>query len=275
MSHGRTLHRVPRHPHAWLGWLLASQALVAALWWWAGWRVGLPAMLLSHAPFVLSALLPRAALYAPVLSRLPTGERVAWLTIDDGPSDDTTALLDLLDRHRARATFFLVGERAAARPQLVREILRRGHGIGNHSHGHPQAWFWALGPRRMAREIGQAQATLAALAGAPPRWFRSVVGMTNPFVAAPLRRHGLARVAWSARGFDAVRADPDAVAARIARDLAPGAIVLLHEGAPHGRSVEIVARVLERLQAAGYRTVLPEDPAAADTTSSPAAATFP
>ncbi|NZA27260.1 polysaccharide deacetylase family protein [Luteimonas sp. SJ-92] len=269
MSHGRTLHRVPRHPHAWLGWLLASQALVAALWWWAGWRVGLPAMLLSHAPFVLAALLPRASLYAPVLSRLPTGERVAWLTIDDGPSDDTLAMLDLLDRHRARATFFLVGERAAARPQLVREILGRGHGIGNHSHTHPQAWFWALGPRRMAREIGEAQATLAALAGAPPRWFRSVVGMTNPFVAAPLRRHGLARVAWSARGFDAVRGDPDAVAARIGRDLAPGAIVLLHEGAPHGRSVEIVARVLERLQAAGYRTVLPEDPAAAHQLPSP------
>ncbi|WP_407353023.1 polysaccharide deacetylase family protein [Luteimonas sp. R10] len=257
MSGRQTLHRVPDRPHAWLAWLLPSQALVIALWWGFGWRIGLPAMLLSHVPFWVSVLLPRATLYGPVLARLPVEERAVWLTIDDGPSDDTAAILDLLDRHGACATFFLVGARAAARPELVREILRRGHGIGNHSQTHPQAWFWALGPRRMAREIGEAQATLAALAGVAPRWFRSVVGMTNPFVAAPLRRHGLARVAWSARGYDAVRGDPAEAVARIERDLAPGAIVLLHEGAPHGRSVETIERLLQRLQALGYRAVLP------------------
>lgn len=258
MSGRQTLHRVPRRPHAWLAWLLPSQALVVALWWGFGWRIGLPAMALSHLPFWLSVLLPRATLYGPVLARLPLDEPAVWLTIDDGPSDDTAAILDLLDRHHARATFFLVGARAAARPALVREIQRRGHDIGNHSQTHPQAWFWALGPRRMAREIGDAQATLAALTGGPPHWFRSVVGMTNPFVAAPLRRHGLARVAWSARGYDAVRADPAAAVARIERDLAPGAIVLLHEGAPHGRSIETVERLLLRLRALGYRTVLPD-----------------
>ena len=71
-----------------------------------------------------------------------------------------------------------------------------------------------------------------------------------------------ARTGWRgsavARGFDALEADPAKVMARIERDLAPGAIVLLHEGAPHGRSVETIARVLERLDALGYRTVLPE-----------------
>ena len=259
MSEGGTLHRVPQRPHAWLALFLPSQLLVALAWWAWGWQAGLPLLMLSHLPFVAATLMPRARLYAPVLSRLPLDESAAWLTIDDGPSDDTLPILDLLDAHGAKATFFLVGERAAARPELVAEILRRGHGIGNHSHTHPQAWFWALGPRRMAREVGDAQRTLTNLTGAPPRWFRSVVGMTNPFVAARLKQHGLARVAWNARGFDAVRDDPARVAADVERDLAPGAIILMHEGAPHGRSVEMIKALLERLQSRGYATVLPDD----------------
>src|SRR5690606_32659647 len=258
MSEGGTLHRVPRRPHAWLALFLPSQLLVALAWWTWGWQAGLPLMLLSHAPFVAAALMPRARLYAPVLSRLPAAAKQAWLTIDDGPSDDTLPILDLLDAHRAKATFFLVGERAAARPEAVAETASRGRGLGNRSHPHPRAWFWALGPRCRARAVGDAQRALPRLPGTPPRWVRSVVGMTGPFVAAPLKRHGLARVAWSARGFDAVRDDPVRVAADVERDLAPGAIILMHEGAPHGRSVEMVQAVLERLRANGYSTVVPD-----------------
>jgi peptidoglycan/xylan/chitin deacetylase (PgdA/CDA1 family) len=253
------LHRVPRRPHAWWLALLLSQALVAALWWRFGWEVGVPLMLASHAVFWWGVMKPASALFSPVLARLPTRESRVWLTIDDGPSDDTAATLDLLDEHRAKATFFVVGERARARPELLREIARRGHGIGNHSHSHPQAWFWALGPDAMRRQVGDAQRAIAQITGTAPRWFRAVVGMANPFVSAPLREHGLARVAWSARGYDAVAADPAAVVARIENDLAPGAIVLLHEGAGHGRSVEVLALLLQRLDALGYRAVLPEE----------------
>ncbi|KAF1687156.1 acetyl xylan esterase [Pseudoxanthomonas broegbernensis] len=257
MSALDTQHCIPRRPHAWAAWLALSQLAVAIVWWRLGWPWGLPALLLSHALFLVPVFLPRATFYGPVLARLPTAERAAWLTIDDGPSDDTPAILDVLERHGARATFFLVGARAQARPHLVAEILRRGHGIGNHSHTHPQSRFWALGPRAMGREIAHAQQALAQIAGAPPRWFRSVVGMTNPFVSASLRRHGLVRVAWCARGYDAVDADPGKVLRRIGRGLRPGAIVLLHEGAPHGRSVEIVEATLRLLQREGYATVAP------------------
>ena len=253
-----TLRRVPRFPHAWAWCFVASQALVAWLWVRFGWQVGLPAMVASHWPFWWATLVPDSALFSPVLRRLPTDDAVAWLTIDDGPSDDTRAMLDLLDAHRAKATFFLVGERARARPELVHEIVRRGHGVGNHSATHPQAWFWALPPHRMREEIERTQATLRELTGTTPHWFRAVVGMANPFVAAVLKAHGMTRVAWSARGYDALASDPDVVASRIERQLKPGAIVLLHEGAKHGRNVEAVRAVLERLQARGYRTVLPD-----------------
>lgn len=256
MTAPETLHRIPVHPWRWLPWLLVSQLLVALLWWRLGWMWGLPLLLLSHALFVVPVFLPNSRFYAPVTSRAP-GQDV-WLTIDDGPSDETLAVLELLDWHDAKATFFMVGERAQARPELVQEVLRRGHDIGNHSHSHPQARFWALGPAQMAREIGHCQQVLTTIAGSPPRWYRSVVGMTNPFVAVALKRHGLVRIGWSARGYDGVSCTPEGVVARIAPDLAPGAIVLLHEGAAHGHNLTIIDAVLQQLQARGLRARLPQ-----------------
>lgn len=255
--------RPPRFPRVWLWLLLLSQATVVAVWWMFGWRVGLPAMMASHVPFWWGTLWPRSQVLMPALTRLPTRGKVVWLTIDDGPSGETVPMLDLLDARGAKATFFLVGQRAAARPDLVREILRRGHGIGNHSASHPSAWFWALGPRRMRHEVDETQRILGEIAGTPPRWFRAVVGMSNPFLASALKAHGLTRVAWSARGFDAVAADPQVVVARIERGLSPGAIVLLHEGATHGGNLATLAALLARLEALGYRTTLPEWSAAA------------
>jgi peptidoglycan/xylan/chitin deacetylase (PgdA/CDA1 family) len=253
-----TPHPIPRRPHAW-AWVFAlSQLLALAAGWRWGWAAGLALLVSSHAPFWWGTFRPGSRLLGPVVRRLPTTAPQVWLTIDDGPSDDTLAMLDALQAHGARATFFLVGERAARWPELVREILRRGHAIGNHSLSHPAGTFWALGPRRMHREIAETQRILADIAGTPPRWFRAVVGMSNPFVHAALRAHGLARVAWSARGYDGVSGDARRVVARIERDLAPGAIVLLHEGAPHGRNVETLHLLLQRLDTLGYRCVLPE-----------------
>ena len=249
---------IPKSPRRWWAWLLVSQLLVVWLWWRFGWQVGLPCMVASHVPFWWGVLMPRSRFYSPCLSRLPTCERVVWLTIDDGPSPETPAMLDLLDAHHARATFFVVGERAAAQPELIREIVRRGHGIGNHSTSHPAALFWALGPTRMRDEITRCQDILHSISGSAPIWFRAVVGMANPFVAAPLRDLGLARVAWSARGYDGVVGDVSQVVARIERDLALGAIVLLHEGAAHGHNIDILRGVLEKLDAAGLRAMLPE-----------------
>lgn len=258
MPAATVLHTVPRHPHAWAAFALVLHLAVALAWWRLGWHWGLGLLMALHLGFVWGTLRPGSRLFGPVRRRFPTARREAWLTIDDGPSDDTPAILDLLDRHGAKATFFLVGQRAQARPELVREITARGHGIGNHSHTHPQARFWALGPRAMRREILDCQRTLAGITGVAPRWFRAVVGHANPFVHAPLRDAGLSRLAWSARGYDAVESDPVRITASIARDLTPGAILLLHEAAPHGRSVEVIAAVLDALAGEGYRCVVPE-----------------
>ncbi|PJK11572.1 acetyl xylan esterase [Lysobacteraceae bacterium NML08-0793] len=251
------LHRPPRYPQMWLFWCVLVHALVAGLFWLGGMWVGLVALLAGHLFLLWGVLWPYSSLYGPVLTHLLGDAPRVWLTIDDGPSHDTRALLDVLDAHRARATFFLVAERARQHPELVQEIIRRGHQIGNHSLSHPAAWFWALGPWRMHDEIHQAQQILGEIAGQPPRWFRAVVGMANPFVHAPLKALGLARVAWSARGFDGVSRSVEEVLATLEKDLRPGAIVLLHEGGD-GRHVEILRRVLQRLDALGLRAELPD-----------------
>jgi len=256
-STAETLQRPPRHPWAWAWLFAAAQIAGLVVGWRYGWQWGLPLILGTQALLFWATLWPQSRLLSPVLVRLPERERTVWLTIDDGPSHDSGAILDLLDRHQAKACFFVVGDRAEAQSERVREMLLRGHEIGNHSYSHPEKWFWALPPRAMREQIERAQAVLTAITGRPPRWFRAVVGMANPFVAAALKPLGLTRVAWCARGFDAREADPARIVARITRGLRPGAIVLLHEGAPHGRSVAIVEAVLAHLAAQGYRCVLP------------------
>lgn len=211
-----------------------------------------------HLPLVVATLYPHSTWFGPVLDRLPTDRPEIWLTIDDGPSADTAAVLDVLDEFHARATFFLVSDRARQRPDLVASIRQRGHDIGNHTASHPAAWFWCLGPARMDEEVSRAQQVLTTLSGERPRWFRSVAGHTNPFVEPALARHGLTRVSWSARGYDAVSGRPDQVARRVSANLSPGAIVLLHEGAAHGQSVAILRRVLEAARARGLATALPK-----------------
>lgn len=237
--------------------LLLAVLVVAVVWSQLGSGWGLVALLLAPGLFVLPVFLPNSGFYAPVLSRWDGASQRIWLTIDDGPSADTEALLALLARHQARATFFLVGERAAAQPALVRAIVAAGHSIGNHSHSHPQAWWWALGPAALSRQIGQCQQQLAAITGSAPRWYRSVVGHTNPFVAAVLRRHGLCRVGWSARGYDGVAAEVPAVLARITPQLLPGAIVLLHEGGPAGQAEAVLDGVLQAAAQRGLRADIP------------------
>ena len=171
------------------------------------------------------------------MNRAPDGKGVL-LTIDDGPHPDTTlALLDQLDRYNAKAVFFVIGQRAQQWPALLQEMTRRGHTIGNHSQTHPASWFWALGPWRTWAEIANCQNSLRQLLGHAPLWFRAPVGHFNLCTHPALKRLGLRLMGWSCRGFDGVDQDVPRVLSRLAPDLRPGAIVLLHEGRPTSAAV--------------------------------------
>lgn len=198
------------------------------LWPWA-----LVALAANHAVLTFTGLWPRSTALGQNLVRLPAAaiaRRELALTIDDGPDPAVTpAVLDLLDAHGARATFFCIAERAQRHPELAREIVRRGHSVQNHSLRHRHT-FSLLGPRGFAREIASAQDMLAQVTGESPAFFRAPAGLRNPFLAPVLHRQGLMLASWTRRGFDTRERDPQRVLMRLLRGLAAGDILLLHDG---------------------------------------------
>ncbi|MDQ6626838.1 MAG: polysaccharide deacetylase family protein, partial [Pseudomonadota bacterium] len=228
------------------------------------WPWALGAVAANHLAIAGAGLWPRSSLLGANVTRLPgaaTGRRELALTIDDGPDPEVTpAVLDLLDAHAVSATFFAIAERAARHPGLCREIVRRGHSVQNHSDRHSHR-FSVLGPKAMAREIASAQARLADASGETPRFFRAPAGLRNAFLGPILERLDLQLVSWTRRGFDTVQRSGDAVLERLARGLAAGDILLLHDGnaarTSAGRPLvlEVLPRLLARCAAADLRAV--------------------
>ena len=233
---------------------LVAAPIAAVLLWQASPLAAVGVIALSHALVLYPTLRPNVQWLGPVMTRFATGSSELWLTIDDGPTDDTPAVLDALDRHGAKATFFVKGALAKQRPDLVREMIRRGHGVENHSQTHPSGSFWCLPPGLIRREIDECTRVLTEITGQAPRCFRAPVGMKNPFVHPALG--DLVLVGWSARAFDAVISDPEVVLRRLLPDVSPGSILVLHQGRP--ASARIIDRVLQELRDRGYAFVVPE-----------------
>ncbi len=198
---------------------------------------------------MLGTLVSSCAWFGPLVKRQPSGSKHPLLTIDDGPHPQhTPAILEILDRHGLKAIFFLIGERADRHPELVREIVRRGHEVGNHTQTHPATRFWALRPRAMWNEIAQCQETLTRIVPQhSPRYFRPPAGHHNPFCVLTARALGLTTLMWTARGFDGTLRNMNQVLSRIRRKLTDDGIVLIHEATP--LTVELTEKVAAMLAA--------------------------
>jgi peptidoglycan/xylan/chitin deacetylase (PgdA/CDA1 family) len=225
----------------------ALAVVAPALW---PWSVG--ALVANHAVLSAAGLWPRASLLGPNLVRLPppaVAQRQIALTFDDGPDPEATPrVLDLLDAAGVRASFFCIGRRARQYPALVREIVARGHRVENHGDAHAKT-FAAYGLRRLRADIGGAQATLADLTGQAPRFFRPLGGIRTPLLDPVLTRLDLRLASWTRRGFDSVNGDAERVYGRLVRGLAPGDILLLHDGdaARTGEGEPVALAILPRL----------------------------
>ena len=228
------------------------------------WTAVLAAVAANHLALFGASFAPRSSLLGANLTRLPdaaVARREIAITFDDGPDPEITPqVLDCLDRAGARGTFFCVGARAAAHPGVVREIVRRGHAVENHSQEHSTAFGW-YGPDRLRREIGTAQETLARLAGRAPAFFRAPFGVRSPFVDPVLARLGLAYVSWTRRGYDTVDGDATRVLARLAGRLDAGDVLVLHDGVASGAQrgrptmLEVLPRLLELVAGRGLKPV--------------------
>jgi peptidoglycan/xylan/chitin deacetylase (PgdA/CDA1 family) len=203
----------------------------------------------------LGVAIPQLRFFGPFVCRGEgTRDRAVALTFDDGPDPvSTPALLDLLREAGVPAAFFCIGERVAAHPELAARIAREGHLVENHSYHHSHLTnFFGVG--RLCAELKRTQAIIERTTGVAPTCFRPPMGLSNPRVFRAARTVGLRVVGWTARGFDTRAADPARIVERVLRGIAPGGVILLHDGdIAADRLVATVERLLAALRARGYQ----------------------
>ena len=234
-------------------------ALKPEFWPWVG------AVLASNQLALVGAgLWPRSNWLGPNIVRLPQAAAARGevaLTFDDGPDPAVTPrVLDVLDRYGAKASFFCVGARAEAFPEIIKEIVHRGHSIENHTFRHPNSFACYL-PAGLRREIEHAQSILARIAGRAPEFFRAPAGLRSPLLEPILASTGLRYAAWTRRGYDAVDGEPARVGRRLAANLAAGDVLLLHDaGSARTRAgapvvLAVLPALLDQLAAKGLKSL--------------------
>jgi len=188
--------------------------------------------------------------------RGPRTRRALALTFDDGPSETTPQILDLLARYNVAATFFQCGNNVERLPEVARAVRQAGHEIGNHSHSHS---ILSLRPRRfIEQELWLAQEVIEERTGARPVWFRAPYGVRWFGIGHVLERLRLTGVMWTVIGYDWKR-KAGAVVERVAGAVSNGAIVCLHDGRElHVKpdiavTLEAVRRLVPLLLDQGYK----------------------
>jgi peptidoglycan/xylan/chitin deacetylase (PgdA/CDA1 family) len=223
---------------------LAAVIVHPDIWIWV-----LAAVVADHVLLTFAGLWPRCTLLGSNWTSLPEASAARGeiaITIDDGPDPDVTpAVLELLDRHGVKATFFCIGEKARSHPDLCQDIADRGHAVENHSMHHSYH-FTLLLLGKCYSELASAQDILASITGIRPSFFRAPAGLRNPLLDFVLSRLNLQLVSWTRRGFDTVEQNPQVVLAKLLDGLKAGDILLLHDGNA-ARTVMGVPVILEVL----------------------------
>jgi peptidoglycan/xylan/chitin deacetylase (PgdA/CDA1 family) len=197
-----------------------------------------------------------SSVFAPSVWRGPSDRRSIALTFDDGPSESTPAILEILDGYGVRATFFQCGANVERLPEIARAVADAGHEIGNHSHTHP--YLFLRSPRAIHNDLFHAQETIVERTGARPVWFRAPFGVRWPGLRAAQKRLHLTGVMWTAIGYDWNSTAEDVVA-HMSRNAGNGAILCLHDGRelrakPDVRvTIEAVRRLVPKLLDQGYK----------------------
>ncbi|CAB1128778.1 NodB homology domain-containing protein [Candidatus Hydrogenisulfobacillus filiaventi] len=214
----------------------------------AGWA---SAVLLAAA-----AAAPARAASALVVSRVPTTDKVAALSFDDGPTAKwTPRVLQVLTAHHVPATFFIIGSQANRYPELIREEVKAGMEIG--SHGATHLTLRARSAEQVQREVEENAAILTALGAPKPRLYRLPGGRSDAVSLDVLGRMGYTVIGWTIDTRDWQRRySADHMARQVLREIRPGSIIIFHDGTNSSTAtVQAVEQIIPRLQAEGYRLV--------------------
>jgi peptidoglycan/xylan/chitin deacetylase (PgdA/CDA1 family) len=240
--------------------VLAAFGVFAALWFAAAplsWIIAGTIAACALALLLWGVFDVNSSLWAPTFWRARGSNSIA-LTFDDGPDPNfTPRVLEILAREKVPAAFFVVGERAAAVPALVRAIASAGHIVGNHSHTH--AWninfAWHA---RLRHEVAACSEAIKSAIGKMPAFYRAPFGFKNPALGDVLQDAGLVCIGWQLRGFDAVGGSAESIARRLVLKAKAGGVLLLHDGAglqgtsDRSATLEALPMIIEGLRARGF-----------------------
>lgn len=240
-------------------------AFIFVLLWPQHWLWAVIAIICDHLYIVAAGLLPRSQVLGINWTSLPISSqqrREIALTIDDGPDPEVTPkVLDILDEHGVKATFFCIGKQAETYPDLCREIVRRGHAVENHTQHHWHYFSLLLNSKKIRLEIETAQRVLTEITGTAPLFFRPTAGLRNLLLDPVLFNLGLKLVSWTRRGFDTRNTKPTQVLNKLLQNLDAGDILLLHDGnAAHTDTgvpiiLEVLPALLNAVEAKGLQPV--------------------
>lgn len=152
------------------------------------------------------------------------------ITFDDGPdSEMTPRILEVLRKHSAKATFFLIGEKCEKFPEIVQKIVADGHLIGNHTYSHT-AKYTLWNTKKVVAEIEKCQTAIEKITGQKTPYFRPPFGVKNPHIGQAVAKLGLISVGWSIRSLDTISCNSrEKVCKNVVKKLHNGAVILLHD----------------------------------------------
>jgi peptidoglycan-N-acetylglucosamine deacetylase len=203
---------------------------------------------------------PTSQLYGRTFIGLPRGSRLLALTYDDGPNDPYTwRVMELLERHGVKATFFLIGQFVQQKPEIARALVAAGHVIGSHTWGHPNLIFCSTS--EVHRQLEQAQKAIFDAMGIETKLFRPPFGGRRPATLRAIRAFGLLPIMWNVTCYDWRAKSAEKIVAHAQRQIRGGDVILLHDGgyrrmgADRSRTVAASEQILNRYQAEGYEFV--------------------
>jgi peptidoglycan-N-acetylglucosamine deacetylase len=218
-----------------------------------------PALLLA-AVALFAMLERRAPLFGRVFWHGSTGQPLIALTFDDGPTPrDTRLILDVLRAEGVPATFFVIGSRVERWPDIVAREVAEGHEIGNHGFDHRVLPL--RGPAFIRDQVRRTSDAIERASGRRPAVFRASHGWRNPWVNREAARAGCATVGWTLGVWDTDRPGADVIRRRVLAGVAPGCVLLLHDGrgmdedADASQVVEALPGIVRALKAKGFRFV--------------------
>lgn len=201
---------------------------------------------------------PTSQIWGRTFVGLPPGTRELAFTYDDGPNDPwTLRLLDVLERHAVKATFFLLGKFVAQKPEIARELVARGHELGIHTWDHPNLIF--ASPSEVRSQIERTQNIIFDTTGQRCTLMRPPFGARTPMTLRVIRNLGLTPVMWNVTCYDWKPTTPERILDHVERQMRGGDVILMHDGgyrrmgADRSHSVEATELIIRKHTDEGYR----------------------